>query len=322
MDKISTLFKQVSQASAHSVFSSHISTKHLHQENDSEDEASSEQQSFYAVWLSDVHLGSIDCKAEFLLDFLNRNPCQYLYLVGDIIDIWALKKRVYWPDSHQAVLTKILALAQNGTQVFYIPGNHDEMFKPYVNSHFRGITIAPSYIHQSILGKRCLMLHGDQFDSEVCVSRTYAKLGDHLYDVLLWLNRHLHSVRSQLGYPYWSLASYIKLRVNKAQQAINSFKDAVLRFALKQQVDMVICGHIHQPELSIHHKGKHRIIYANDGDWVENCTLIAETLSGDFQLLKWNELTKTPQIIDNIGTASPLPLHTASNKKQPNKKVA
>ena len=322
MNKISTLFKQATHANTHSsTYVPPALTSSLSKAKKTAHESNS-QQGFYAVWLSDVHLGSIDCKAEFLLDFLNNTHCQHLYLVGDIIDIWALKKRVFWPDSHQAVLTKILELAQNGTQVFYIPGNHDELFKAYVNSHFRGITIAPDYVHQSILGKRCLMLHGDQFDSEVCVSRTYAKLGDHLYDVLLWLNRNLHHVRSQLGYPYWSLASYIKLRVNKAQQAINSFRDAVIRFADKQQVDMVICGHIHQPELSIHHSGERQIIYANDGDWVENCTLVVETLLGEFQLLKWDEQNKIPNIIERVETDQPLPTATFQPLQQPNQKVA
>tara|TARA_R110002167_G_scaffold188380_4_gene390242 strand:+ start:76504 stop:77403 length:900 start_codon:yes stop_codon:yes gene_type:complete len=257
-------------------------------------------QHFHALWISDVHLGSIDCKADFLLHFLNHSQCQYLYLVGDIVDIWALKKRVYWPDSHNKVIQKILELASNGTQVFYIPGNHDEAFKAYADSHFRGITLAKQHIHQSLSGKRFLMLHGDQFDSQVCVSRTYAKLGDHLYDVLLWLNRLLHVVRSRLGYPYWSLASYIKLRVNKAQQAINQYRDAVLRYSVKQQVDMVICGHIHQPELSQHTINHRTITYANDGDWVENCTLIAETETGNVQLLKWDEQTLQATVVNTI----------------------
>jgi UDP-2,3-diacylglucosamine pyrophosphatase LpxH len=227
-----------------------------------------------------------------------------LYLVGDIVDIWALKKRVYWPDSHNKVIQKILELASSGTQVIYIPGNHDEAFKDYADSHFRGITLVKQHIHQSLSGKRFLILHGDQFDSQVCVSRTYAKLGDHLYDVLLWLNRQLHRVRSRLGYPYWSLASYIKLRVNKAQQAINQYRDAVLRYAIKKQVDMVICGHIHQPELSQHTINNHIITYANDGDWVENCTLIAETESGDVQLLKWDEQTLQATAVNTIDFGS------------------
>ncbi|GGP50826.1 UDP-2,3-diacylglucosamine hydrolase [Shewanella algicola] len=257
-------------------------------------------QHFHAMWISDVHLGSIDCKAEFLLHFLNHSQSDYLYLVGDIVDVWALKKRVYWPDSHDNVIKKILELASNGTQVVFIPGNHDEAFKAYADSHFKGVTLAKQHIHESITGKRFLMLHGDQFDSQVCVSRAYAKLGDHLYDVLLWLNRQLHAVRSTMGYPYRSLASYIKLRVNKAQQAITQYRDAVLRYAAKKQVDMVVCGHIHQPELSEHTINQHPLIYANDGDWVENCTLIVETLEGDVQLLKWNEQNLQAETVASI----------------------
>ncbi|GIU54071.1 UDP-2,3-diacylglucosamine diphosphatase [Shewanella sp. KT0246] len=251
------------------------------------------KQNFNALWLSDVHLGSLDCKAEFLLNLLSQTQANQIYLVGDIIDIWALKKRVYWPESHNLVLQKLLQLAKDGTQIKYIPGNHDEAFKSYTDFHFWGITMANQYVHQCINGEKVLMLHGDQFDSEVCISRTYAKLGDHLYDVLLFLNRKLHQIRHACGFSYWSLASYVKLRVNKAQHAIDMYRDAVLRYAKTQDVQVVVCGHIHQPELSIHDD----IIYANDGDWVENCTLIAETLTGELQLLRWSDESSTTKVL-------------------------
>ena len=253
------------------------------------------QQSFNALWLSDVHLGSKDCKAEYLLQLLKQVETESLYLVGDIFDVWALKRRVYWPESHNKVLQQLLKMARDGTKVVYIPGNHDEVLKPYSGFHLWDLSIANEYIHTGVTGRKYLMLHGDQFDSEVCVGRAYAKLGDHLYDVLLWLNRGLHKIRSWLGYPYWSLASYIKLRINKAQQAINDYQSAVLRYASTKNVDVVICGHIHQPALNIQDK----ILYANDGDWVENCTLIAESNQGNVHLLKWNETTAQAEVINS-----------------------
>ncbi|NKF51532.1 UDP-2,3-diacylglucosamine diphosphatase [Shewanella sp. WXL01] len=245
---------------------------------------------YHALWISDVHLGTPDCKAEFLLQLLEQAQCDYLYLVGDIVDIWALKRRVYWPEPHQRVLQKIMQIAADtDTQVFYIPGNHDEAFKAYSDSYFRGITIKQEHMHVSKQGKRCLLIHGDQFDSEVGIHPFYAKLGDRLYDVLLWLNRGLHKARSLFGYSYWSLAGYVKQRVSKAQAAINQFKTAALAYGRKQGADLVVCGHIHQPELSHNLINDRAIIYANDGDWVENCTVIAECPSGDFHLLKWEE---------------------------------
>ncbi|WP_412486333.1 UDP-2,3-diacylglucosamine diphosphatase [Shewanella chilikensis] len=238
-----------------------------------------------ALWLSDIHLGSIDCKAEYLLHFLNSVQPKVLYLVGDIVDIWALKRRVFWPESHNQLLQKLLQMAQSGIKLVYLPGNHDELFKDYHQLQLADVIISKEYRHQTLSGKTLLMLHGDQFDSEVCIGRITARLGNHLYDVLMFLNRHLHKVRRRLGYPYWSLAGFIKQRVGKAQQAINSFREAVVRYGRKQKVDGIICGHIHQPELT----EMSGFIYANDGDWVENCTLLTETLEGELQLERWNE---------------------------------
>ncbi|MGB0892764.1 MAG: UDP-2,3-diacylglucosamine diphosphatase [Parashewanella sp.] len=251
---------------------------------------------FHAIWLSDIHLGCKDCKAEFLLDFLNSIHTDKLYLVGDIIDLWALKKRLFWPESHNKILQKIISIAQTETQVVFIPGNHDELLKPYHQLSFNNIEIHTEYRHTTISGKKLLMLHGDQFDSQVCVASYYAKLGDHLYDLLLFLNRHLHAIRKRFGQPYWSLAGYIKRRVGKAQQAINRYRDAVVTYAKSQEVDAIFCGHIHQPELTTHAG----IVYGNDGDWIENCTLIAETQCGELQLLKWDEAIADTQVITRL----------------------
>ncbi|WP_143562384.1 UDP-2,3-diacylglucosamine diphosphatase [Shewanella sp. UCD-KL12] len=261
------------------------------------------KQVFNAIWLSDVHLGTKDCKAQYLLQLLKQTQTETLYLVGDIIDIWAMKRRVYWPESHNQVLQQLVSMARNGTQIIYIPGNHDEQFKSYDGFHLWDVSIAKEHVHTMIGGQRILMLHGDQFDSQVCVGKALTKLGDRLYDILLLLNRQLHKVRTHLGYPYWSLASYIKLRVNKAQQAISLFRDAVVTYATDRGVDGVICGHIHQPELS--REGK--MIYANDGDWVENCTFIAESERGDLQLRQWDEQQSDSSLISSISLGRSAP---------------
>ncbi|MEZ9197131.1 UDP-2,3-diacylglucosamine diphosphatase [Shewanella sp. 10N.286.54.B9] len=256
-------------------------------------ERDSPEQHFNAIWLSDVHLGSKDCKAEYLLQLLDSLRTDKLFLVGDIIDIWALKRKFLWPHSHNLVLQKLLKMAREGTHIVYIPGNHDEILKPYDGFHLWDLSISKEHMHTTASNRKVLMVHGDQFDSEVCIGRAYAKLGDHLYDLLLFLNRQLHRVRNRLGYPYWSLASYVKLRVAKAQQAINNYRSAVIHYAKSKGADVVVCGHIHQPELSL----TNNIIYANDGDWVENCTFIAESQSGDIQLLKWQESTQSARLI-------------------------
>ncbi|MGL5907290.1 MAG: UDP-2,3-diacylglucosamine diphosphatase [Shewanella sp.] len=301
-----------------SVKATSFSTPHI---TNASNAANSHTVTVNALWLSDIHLGCKDCKADYLLSLLTTVRCQHLYLVGDIVDLWALKRRLHWPESHNRVLQTLIELAQNGTQVIYLPGNHDELIKPYAELTLLNINIARQHIHQGIGGHKLLMLHGDQFDADVCVGRFYAILGDHLYDFLLFLNRNLHRLRERLGYPYWSLASYIKSRVGKAQTAISRYRQAVVQYAQHYDVDGVICGHIHQPELSIQPRDnqyatpdKRQIIYANDGDWVENCSLITETLSGELQLCRWNEQSLNLDILSSIALVQtpPTPPHHAT----------
>ena len=270
----------------------------------------SDKKHYHAYWLSDIHLGCKDCKAEFLLKLFEQVTFDNLFLVGDIIDIWALKKRPYWPESHHKVLQKIIEIAQTKTNVVFIPGNHDELLKSYHHFNFANIDIQPFFLHHTLSGKKLLILHGDQFDSEVCVSRYYAKLGDHLYDFLLFLNRSFHSLRQKFGHSYWSLASYIKHKLPKAQEAIKRYHQAAIRYAKSQNVDAIFCGHIHQPALLI----QNDIIYGNHGDWIENCTLIAETETGELQLLQWDDKWNCTQILTQIDS----PIHSFSlhNKTQ------
>lgn len=239
---------------------------------------------FRCLWISDVHLGTPDCQAGPLLSLLSSYHYDKLILAGDIVDLWALKRRSFWPQSHRQLLELLLSLAEQGTDIVYVPGNHDEWFRRFHGISFRGIHIERSHRHHSRTGLDVLTIHGDDFDAEIAIGRFHVRLGDNLYDLLLWLNRALHRCRKVLGYPYWSLAGYIKARVSKAQAAISKYREVALKHCARQGADMLVCGHIHQPALI----EQDSLIYANTGDWVENTTLIAETPQGHFQLLRWN----------------------------------
>lgn len=262
-----------------------------------------------SIWLSDIHLGCIDCKADFLLRFLETVECDRIFLVGDIVDFWALKRRMHWPESHNQVLNLLLTKAQEGTEVIYLPGNHDSLMKPYEKLLFGSIKIYNEYIYETIAGKRLLMLHGDKYDSQVCFGKLQAKIGDLLYDFLLWLNRSHHKVRKLFGLPYWSLASYIKTKVKKANEAIARYRSAAIEDAIAQRADGIICGHIHHPQLCI----EQGILYCNDGDWIENCTTMVETKEGNLRLLKWRDGIHQTEIISQINWGKTA---NQANKKQ------
>lgn len=240
------------------------------------------------IFLSDIHLGYKDCKAEFLLDFLDKNHAEQIYLIGDIVDLWALKRQFYWPASHNAVLSRLVELSRKGTQITYLPGNHDEDLKAYSEEKFNDIVVTKRTIHTTASGKQLLLLHGDDFDSDVCLSKFAAKLGDTLYDFLLFMNRHFNRIRRKFGYHYWSLASHIKSKVPKANEAIARYKHAALKEAKKLGLDGVVCGHIHHPEIEI----KDDVMYCNDGDWIENCTALVESFTGDLAIIHWSEQSR------------------------------
>jgi len=242
------------------------------------------------VWLSDIHLGCKDCKAELLLDFLNNNTMDTLYLVGDIIDFWALKKRFLWPPAHNELMQALYQLSLGKTRVVYLPGNHDEIIKPYANMLLGNIEIERRLVHTTAQGKKLLVLHGDDFDGDVCLGKFQSWLGDVLYDFLLFLNRHVNAYRRIRGYNYWSLAAYIKKQVKKANQAIARYRDATLAEVKQNNLDGVVCGHIHHPEI-VEQDG---LLYCNDGDWVESCSALTESESGELSLMYWTVLA--PQL--------------------------
>lgn len=254
-----------------------------------------QKQHYRTVWLSDIHLGCKNCKAEFLLDFLNNTTIDTLFLVGDIVDLWALSRQFLWPHSHNTLLHKLLSLSdadnsKHKTRVIYLPGNHDEPAQKYDNMSFGHVEIYREFIHTTADGKKLLLLHGDQFDNEVCFGRAQTWIGDKGYDLLLFLNRWYNAIRVKHGYPYWSLAGHIKTRIRGANDAIAHYRQAAIKRAKKEGVDGIVCGHIHHPEIST----VDGITYYNDGDWVENCSALTEDAQGNIKLVYWaKELAKT-----------------------------
>ncbi len=238
---------------------------------------------YRAIWISDIHLGTRGCKAEFLLDFLRYNESDYLYLVGDIVDVWQLRKSWYWAQSHNDVIQKILRKARKGTKVIYTPGNHDEMLRSFEDLQFGNILVADEIIHVTADGKRLLVLHGDQFDQIVRYARWLALLGDSAYNFMLFANHYFNLARRRLGYPYWSLSAYLKHRVKNATEYIGRFAEAVAEAGRRNQVDGVVCGHIHTAEI----RTIGGMLYCNDGDWVESCTALVEHLDGRLEIIHW-----------------------------------
>ncbi len=239
---------------------------------------------YRTVWISDIHLGTRGCKAEFLVDFLRSFEAETLYLVGDIIDGWSLKKGWYWPDTHNEVIRRILKMVHRGTRVVFVIGNHDEVLRDYAGFTFGGVSLALEAAHETADGRKLLVTHGDSFDGIVLYARWLAFLGDQAYAFLLKANVVVNAVRKRLGMPYWSLSSYLKRRVKNAVQFVCNFEDALAHEATTRGFDGVVCGHIHCAEI----RPIGRITYFNDGDWVESCTALVEDAHGVISIIDWN----------------------------------
>ncbi len=237
------------------------------------------------IWVSDVHLGTPDCKAEYLLEFLRCHECETLYLVGDIIDGWQLKKNWYWKQEHNDVLQKILRKARKGTKVIYVPGNHDELLRPFLGVALGRVSIQESAVHVLADGRRLLVIHGDLFDGVIQHAKWLARLGDELYMMCLKLNRWFNHARIRLGFNYWSLSQYLKLQVKDAVSFIFDFKHALIEEARRRGLDGVVCGHIHSAEIEM----VDGILYCNDGDWVESMTALVEDMSGELRIVHWTK---------------------------------
>ncbi|HSK39405.1 MAG TPA: UDP-2,3-diacylglucosamine diphosphatase [Arenibaculum sp.] len=241
---------------------------------------------YRTVFLSDLHLGTRGCRSEFLVDFLNRMECERLYLVGDIVDGWRLRKAWYWDAQQDEVIRLLLKAARNGTEVTYIPGNHDDRVRDFCGVHFGGVRVARDAVHKAADGRRYLITHGDEFDGVVQHARWLAFLGDWAYRTLLALNTGLNRLRRRFGFGYWSFSAFVKVKVKKALQFIENFEQAVADEARRRGVDGVICGHIHKAEI----RDIDGITYINDGDWVESCTAAVEWHDGRIEILHWARL--------------------------------
>lgn len=258
-----------------------------------------------SVFLSDVHLGFRGASAKYLVDFLKTIDTEYLYLVGDIVDIWSLKKSFYWPQEHSNVLRLVLSMAKRGTCVVYIPGNHDEMFREYVGHAFGNLKIQREAEHTTADGRRLLILHGDEFDGIIKCASWLGHVGNYAYDIILWCNRHFNGLRSKLSLPYWSLASYLKEKAGTALTYIDRYEAAVVHEAKSRGFDGAVCGHIHRAKIA----DVRGVQYMNCGDWVESCTTLVEDHAGRFSLLHWSE---RPQLLDRCNSGSAIASQTVA----------
>ena len=256
----------------------------------------SEPRKVRSLFLSDIHLGSRACRADDLLEFLKHYEADHIFLLGDIVDFWAMSRSLYWPPTHNTVVQKILKKARHRVRVFMIPGNHDEALRDYVGSSFGDIVLLRDHVHTAADGRRYALLHGDEYDQVTHYHRWVSVLGDVSYTLLVHINRLLSLVRRKLGVSgHWSLADYAKRNVLRAVSFISDFETSVVRNVKKCGYDGVICGHIHTPVI----KRIEGLTYINCGDWVDSCTAIVEHFDGRMQLVRWMrpETAKHAQIV-------------------------
>ena len=246
----------------------------------------SEKHTYRTVFISDTHLGTKAARVDLLLDFLKTVRCEQLYLVGDIVDGWAIQRNWYWNTTHNDVIRRVLKMAKHGVKVVYVPGNHDEGLRGFEGNDLAGISLEPELVYENATGKKYWVLHGDQFDGVVKYAKWLAHVGDRAYALLLKLNTVVNGMRRLLGYDYWSLSAYLKHKVKNAVEYIGKYEEAVAAEAKRRGVDGVICGHIHHAEKRMFDG----VEYMNDGDWVESCTALVEDKEGEFHILHWADV--------------------------------
>ncbi|PWU13846.1 MAG: UDP-2,3-diacylglucosamine hydrolase [Verrucomicrobia bacterium] len=240
---------------------------------------------YRAVWISDVHLGTKHSQVHKLLEFLRETECDYLYIVGDLLDGWQLRRKWYWADEYNVLIQKLLRKNRKHTKVIFIPGNHDEFLEKFVGINFGSVRLVERAIHFAADGKRYLVIHGHQFDGLTQFNRVLERLGSALYDRILDLNVWINRIRRMLGFGYWSFASYVKQKAKGAVKYVTDYEEAMVQFARKNGMAGIICGHIHRPEI----RQIGDMVYMNCGDWIENCTALVEDFDGKFGLIKYHE---------------------------------
>jgi UDP-2,3-diacylglucosamine pyrophosphatase LpxH len=236
-----------------------------------------------AVFISDVHRGTRNAQVMPLLDFLRCVDADVIYLVGDIVDFWKVRRGPHWPQTHNDVVQKLLRKVRKGAEVIFIPGNHDEVLRDYCGMQFGGIRLERNTMHTTLRGRRYVVMHGDEFDVVVRTAKWLAFLGDRGYEMALWLNAPLNWLRRSFGLGFWSLSAYLKYRVKSAVSFIGSFEEAVAAEARRHAADGIICGHIHHPS----DRQINGVHYLNCGDWVESCSALIETLDGEMRIVRW-----------------------------------
>jgi UDP-2,3-diacylglucosamine pyrophosphatase LpxH len=240
---------------------------------------------YKSVFISDVHLGARMSQADTLLEFLKTFECENLFLVGDIVDGWALSKSFYWPQKHNDVIQKILRRARKGENIIYLPGNHDEFLRSFGEHDFGNIRLVDNYVYTGINGKKYLVIHGDQFDAVIKKMKWLALLGSWMYDFMIRINVLVSSIRKILNLPYWSLSAWAKYKVKSAVNFIGDFETNLTDYAKAKEADGIICGHIHHANMR-DINGMH---YINCGDWVESLTAVVEHMDGTWELIRWNK---------------------------------
>ena len=244
-----------------------------------------------AAFMSDLHLGTRECQAEQIGDFLRSVEMEELYLVGDVVDLWNMRRGIYWPVAHHNVLKLVMEKARSGTRVIYVPGNHDELARSLVGSLLAGIEVHEECVHTTRNGKRMLVIHGDVFDGAVRFSPVLKATGCALYSVFLFVGRYVNLVRTVFGLRHWSLVTWLKSRVGNAMAYVRRYELAAAHAASARGLDGVICGHIHRP----HMEEIQGVLYCNDGDWVEHCTALVEDRNGELRL--WQHQSEGLQIV-------------------------
>jgi UDP-2,3-diacylglucosamine pyrophosphatase LpxH len=270
------------------------------------------EKTYRSIFISDVHLGTRDCKAEALNNFLKHNTCEILYLVGDIIDAWRIQQNKWrWKQSHTNVVRRIMGHAKRGTRVIYVAGNHDEFLRPLIplGIGFGLIEVVNQTEHIGVDTKHYLVTHGDLFDGITRLAPWLAFLGDKLYDFVLDLNSKFNAVRHRLRLGYWSLSKYLKNKVKKAADFMFQFEKNLAVYCQKRGYDGVICGHIHHAEI----KEINGIIYMNDGDWVESMTALVEHHSGRWEIVTWTKETDDVAVDNTSSKHNQSPRHSGKS---------
>lgn len=248
-----------------------------------------------SIFLSDIHLGARACQADSLLEFLRAYAAD-LFLIGDIVDFWAMSRSMVWTGAQNTVVQKLLRRARHGERVVFIPGNHDEVLRDYLGIAFGDIEVCGEHVHELADGRRFLLMHGDEFDQIIRHQRWIAVVGDFMYDALVRINAILSFMRRRLGVSgYWSLAGYAKRRVKTALQFIFDFEASAVRAARQRGLDGIVCGHIHSAAL-------HQVdglTYVNCGDWVDSCTAIVEHDDGRLELIAWSSAHASAVPVDS-----------------------